>query len=521
MSQSLYKKVGLASAIMMSSVFLSRLFGILREMVIAYLGGTGVSVDAYQVSFILPEILNHILASGFLSITFIPIFTNYLASNREPEAWRVFSNILNCFGALLIVLIVLTFVFTDELIGLTGLDSAGSAREAIRMSRIILPAQFFFFAGGLLMAVQFAKEKFLIPALAPLIYNLMIIVGGVLLFPVVGMSGFSWGVLAGAALGNFLIQWFGARRCGLTYSFCFRLKDRELRNYVVVTLPLMLGLTMTFSTEIFPKLFGSFLSPGSVSALNYSLRIMFLLVGLFGQAVGAASYPYLSRLVSENRLDEMNQLLNRTLKSIALVIPFSALIVVARYEIVFILFQRGSFDARSTELTAGILVYLMIGTFAFTAQTIVNRGYYAQQNTLFPSLYVSAAVIITLPLYYLGMHYMDVNGIALALSLSTILQVILLFALWNRRSSNSGGISVYRFYLKVIAISLVIAGILQGLKTRLMSPVPSDTLLGNFLSLSALTMICLVLILGSGYLFRLEELFELTHRVIQRIRPRR
>ena len=111
MPKSLYKKVGIASVIMTASVFLSRIMGLFRDMVIAYIGGVTSEVDAYQLAFLVPEILNHIVASGFLSVTFIPIFSYYLTQDREEEGWRVFSIIFTCFGSLLLLFIVICFVF--------------------------------------------------------------------------------------------------------------------------------------------------------------------------------------------------------------------------------------------------------------------------------------------------------------------------------------------------------------------------------------------------------------------------
>jgi len=200
----MYKKVGLASLIMMASVFLSRLTGLIREQVIAYIGGIGGGVDAYQVAFIIPEILNHIVASGFLSVTFIPIFSHYLVRNKEEEGWRVFSLIFTGFGSVLLLLITIACVFARGFVEILapGLDDPVLIERAVRMTRIIIPAQFFFFSGGMFMAVQFAKEKFFIPALSPLLYNLGIICGGLLLGTRMGMEGFSWGVLGGAFIGN-------------------------------------------------------------------------------------------------------------------------------------------------------------------------------------------------------------------------------------------------------------------------------------------------------------------------------
>lgn len=513
-SKSLYQKVGIASLIMMASVFLSRVIGLFREMVIAYAGGAEASVDAYQIAFVLPEILNHIVASGFLSVVFIPIFARYLAEDREADGWKVFSIILTGFGSLLLLLILLAEWLAPELVGFIapGIKDPVVKANAIHMTRIILPAQFFFFTGGMLTAVQFAKEKFAVPALAPLVYNLGIIAGGMLLYKKLGMAGFSWGVLAGSFIGNFAIQIWGARHVGIKFSFLFDFKHPDLKKYILLTLPLMLGLTMTFSTEFFLKFFGSFLPEGSISALNYSLRVMLILVGFFGQAVGVASFPFMARLAAENKLAEMNQLLNNTLRYLALVIPFSVLFMVLRHEVIFILFQRGRFDATATVLTSDVLVFIMIGAFAFAAQTVVVRGFFAIQNTLFPAIYGTIAVILSLPFYYFGMQKMGAQGVALAVSLAAIVQVLMLYSLWNKKSRNKQSREVYLFIIKIIFLSTVMGLCLEWFRITALSGINVMTLTGSFLVCLITEILFIALFIAAGHILGISEISDLLHR---------
>ncbi len=519
-SSTIQRKVGLAALIMMVSVFLSRVIGLAREVVIAYVGGAGDAVDAYQVAFIIPEILNHVLASGFLSITFIPIFSAYLAKDKEEEGWRVFSLILTCFGSALLILIAVAMWFTPELMGLAGFSSQHLNDSAVRMTRIIIPAQFFFFIGGILMAVQFAREKFLIPALAPLIYNVGIIAGGLILSPWLGMEGFSWGVLGGAIVGNFVIQLLGARRVGMRFRLCFQFRHPDLKKYILLTLPLMVGLTMTFSTELFSRLFGSYLPAGSVSSLNYSLRIMYVLVGIFGQAAGVASYPFLARLLAEKKVLEMTRLLDDTLRFIFLVIPFSVLLIVLKHEVVLLLFQRGRFDAEATTLTSEVLVFVLIGTVGFAAQTIVSRGYYASQNTLLPAIFGTLAVVITIPVYFVGMKWMGVAGVALGLSVSALFQAGLLYALWNRHIGNPGSMRMLSYLLKIIVISLGIGLILEAFHRVLTGYLDVNTFAGSFWIALLTGSLFLVLLMTAGRLLGIDEIQILMNRVFTRLKQR-
>ncbi|MFH1241246.1 MAG: murein biosynthesis integral membrane protein MurJ [Pseudomonadota bacterium] len=520
MKGSLYKKVGIASLIMMSSVFLSRIIGLLREVFIAYVGGASGEVDAYQMAFVLPEILNHVAATGFLSITFIPIFNKYLVRNREEEGWKVFSIIFSFFGTLLLVLILLAWFWTDGLVDLIapGVHDPVIRALTIRMTRIVLPAQFFFFAGGLFMAVQFSKERFFLPALAPLLYNLGIILGGLLLAPWVGIEGFAWGVLGGAVVGNFVLQWIGARRVGMHFTFSLEFSHPDIKRYLFLTLPLILGLTMTFSTEFFFRFFGSYMPRGTIAALNYGLRVMFILVGIFGQAVGTASYPFMSRLVAEGRIDEMNRLMNRTLCYLSLVIPFSTLLMVLRHEVVVILFQRGRFDAAATELTSHLLPFLLLGAFAFSAQTVVVRGYYAMQNTLFPALLGTAAVLLSIPFYMVGVAQMGSAGVALGVSLAALLQVVVLYVLWNRRSGNRESREVYARVGKIICLSVFLGLVLEGLRRAILSGIDPYKMSGALLIGLVLGPIFLLLLYLGGRVMRIEEILEILSLPLRKVK---
>jgi putative peptidoglycan lipid II flippase len=515
MNSSVYRKIGIASALMMASVMASRVIGLGREMTIAYIAGAGREVDAYQLAFIIPEILNHIAASGFLSVTFIPLFTRRRIEAGEPEAWRLFSLVLSVLGSFALLGVAAAMVFAPALVSLAapGLTDPQVLAAAVRMTRIILPAQLCFFAGGLLMAVQFASERFFLPALAPLVYNLGIIAGGVLLEPVLGIEGFAWGASAGAFGGALLLQWAGARRVGLRFGWCWKWRDPALGEYIRLTLPLMVGLTMAFSTEFFFRFFGSYLPAGGVAVLNFGLRVMLVLVGVFGQALGVASFPYLARLAAEEKMAELNALLNATLRYLALVIPVAVFLMVVSPEVVRVLFQRGRFEPADTLLTANVLKWLLAGAFAYSAYTVVARGYFATRNTMFPAVFGSLAVLASLPIYYLGTLYWGAEGLALAISISGILQVLGLFAFWNRRSANPGRAGVYRFYLNAILLGLGLFPVLGGVRALVLRWADPATLAGSLASIALTGAVFAGLMLAAACVFKIDEITGLLARL--------
>jgi len=382
------------------------------------------------------------------------------------------------------VLTGLCLVYTESLLGLMGRHITDPHQLALtaRMTRIILPAQIFFYWGALLLAVQYAEKRFFIPALAPLIYNAGIIAGGVILSPILGIEGFAWGVLIGSFLGNFVVQVYGARASGMSFQWRLDLGDPDLRTYVLVTLPLVVGLGMQFSNEVFFRYFGSFLGPGGLASLNYALRTMMALVAVFGQAFGVAAFPFLSQYVAEKRYREMNALLFSMISQVAVImIPFSLLMMVLSKETLAVLFQRGRFTAASTLATAPVLSMYCLGAFGMAAANMVSRGFYAVQNTVLPMIVSSGAALLSLPLYWVFMQRSGAPGIALVGSLFMLGQFVVLMALWTKQYR--GGPELRQFLMtlsKVVAISVVGCALCFGLATGL-SHVPMVRGLGSSL----------------------------------------
>lgn len=393
-SPSLGKSITIAAGIMAASNLVSRLLGYGRVMVLANYAGTGHEADAYVFSFLIPDVVNHLLAGSALSIPFIPLFQKYLIEERRDKAWRFFSNIMTVGSIGFVLLIVFSMVYTERLIGLFGPNINDPANQekfhlTVRLTRIILPAQLFFFWGALLNGVQYAHKRFLLPAFAPLVYNLGIIIGGIALSPIMRVEGFSWGVLAGAFVGNVLVQIPGVIRVGIRYRPTFKPWDADCIAFVLITLPFIVGLTMNFSNEFFLRTFGSFVHDGggALASLDYGYRTMFFLVGIFGQGVAAGFYPFLSQLTLEKKFTEIKRLLVSSFSKIgAVLIPFSGIMFIVSRPIITLLLQRGQFDETSTQSTAATFQMYLPGAFFAAAALIIQRAFYAMKNTWLPLL---------------------------------------------------------------------------------------------------------------------------------------
>jgi putative peptidoglycan lipid II flippase len=458
----LKKSLTIATAIMMVSVLLSRIIGLVREQVIAGFGGTSADIDSYVTAFIIPELLNHFLAGGFLSIAFIPIFQRYLNRNDPDGGWRSFSNLLTIGSIVFIVVLPLAVVFTPDIYRLFGPHIAAKPYNfnlTVRLTRIILPAQLFFYWGAFFSAVQMAKQKFFFPALSPLFYNLGIIGGGMLLGSRFGIEGFAWGVLAGSFVANVLVLLPGALSIGLRYRPSIDLRHPDVKEFLVFSLPLVVGLGMTFSNELFFRYFSSYLGEGGTSSINYALRTMGMVVAVFGQASGVAFYPYLSKLAVEKKFDEITALLNRVLVKIGLYcIPISLLLMVLAPQVITVLYEHGRFTGASTAATAPVFALYMAGAFAFAAAIFVVRPYYAVQRPYIPMAISTTISILSLPVYYLTSKQWGAPGIAASAVCGMAVQFLSLYLFW---SMNYGGKSrlaaTARTFLTICCISFVAA----------------------------------------------------------------
>jgi putative peptidoglycan lipid II flippase len=467
------RSITIATLIMMGSVLLSRVIGLIREIILARYGGTSFEMDAYVTAFIVPELLNHFLAGGFLSITFIPIFQKHLIASREKEAWESFSNLISIGSLVFLILIPVTILFTPNVLRLLGphIRNPENFSLTVKLTRIILPAQLFFYWGAFFNAAQMSYKRFFLPALAPLGYNGGIILGGIILGPRLGIEGFAWGVLAGAIIGNVLIQLPGAIRCGMRFTFRFNLSHPDVRQYIVKTIPLVLGLGMSFSNEIFFRFFGSFLPEGGTSSVNYALRTTMMVVAVFGQASGVAFYPFLSTLAAERKFAEMGALLGKVLNNIALYLfPLSAVLFVNASSIISILYERGKFTPQSRMETAKVFSIYLLGTFFFSGSMIIARSFYALQKMIFPMAVSTAIAAGTIPLYlYFSAHF-GARGIAIAAICGMACQYFTLLVVWTKQyGASSEEFSRMFTIVKIVVITCAGAAAGYFLRSRLMN----------------------------------------------------
>lgn len=426
--------MGTAALVVSAGVLVSRILGQLREIIFASLLGANASTDEYVAAFAIPDFLNYLLAGGFLSITFIPIFSRYLARDDEEGGWEALSAVIRPVAVAIVGLVAIGWLATPFVVEtLFPRFTPEQIDNTIRFTRIILPAQVFFVLGALFTAVQYTKGVFTIPTLAPIIYNVGIIAGGVAWAIVSEASpeGFIWGALIGAFLGNFALQWWGARRVGMRLRLTISWRNPVLREYLLIAFPLMIGQSIVVLDETFMRVFGQFISEGAATELNYARRTMLVPVGVIAQAAGVAAYPFLARLFAEGKLHEMKDAVDRALRYVLILsITAAALVAAMTIPIVRALFERGSFTAGSTTGTAEALFFYALAIPVWGALQILNRAFYARREMWTPVIVGTAATIAAVPLYVFLQNTFEIRGVALASTLALGIYVAILAGIW-------------------------------------------------------------------------------------------
>ena len=300
------QRLGVAALLLAVSSLISRLMGLIRDKIISWQFGTGSETDLYFAAFVVPDIINYLLAGAFVSITLIPQLAQSFREDAA-RAWDFFSAIVNWIFIASTILTILGMCYAEPLASI--LAPGFSPKDQLRLAffmRLVLPAQVFFLTGSCFTSLLFLRHQFRVPALTPLIYNGCIILVGVLL-PAIpclfsektsyalevqhfGMTGYCLGVSLGAFLGAFLLPYLTARAQGLELRLCFT--NPRLKKFLLFALPLMLGQTIIMLDEQFLRIFGSYLGSGWVALLNFARRLTQVPISLVGQAAAVASYPF-------------------------------------------------------------------------------------------------------------------------------------------------------------------------------------------------------------------------------------
>jgi len=423
-----------ATLLLMSAVMVSRVIGYVREAYIAYAFGAGPATDAYVAGFTIPDWLNYLVAGGTASITFVSIYTRFLAEDKEAEAQKTFSVIITVMTAVLGVGILLAEIFTPQISHqLFPKFSSEQMQLCVHLTRILLPAQLFFYVGGVVSAVLLSRRLFLFPAFGPLLYNAAIIVGGVLLSRRLGIASLAYGAVVGSFLGPFLINAIGAARVGTGYSISFDVRNSAFREWVRLSIPLMLGVSLVTADDWILRYFASG-AVGDITRLNYAKRLFAVPIAVLGQATSQASLPFFAKLFGERRLREFADTVNGSIyRILATSLLASSFMMVAATPLIDLVYRRGHFTFSDSRETARYFFWFSLSLCFWAAQGLYSRAFYAAGNTLTPMVASSLITLASIPIYSALHRHFSTVGLAMASDLGIVANTLALAFLLHRR----------------------------------------------------------------------------------------
>lgn len=530
------RAVRIASAIWAGSIFLSRIMGLVREQVIGHTLGASRQTDLYFASFTLPDFLNYLLAAGALSIVFIPMFLEYLERGDEERGWQAFSAVANFVAVVGTVLIVLLMVFARPLSAVVapGFTAPAEVDTLVRLIRIVLPAQFFLIVGGLLSAVLQAQDRHVLPAMAPLVYSAGIIVGGLLgtYHAQMGAEGFAWGVLVGSILGPFGLPLYGCLRTKLRWYPLLSFRHPDLRRYLWLSFPIMIGFSIVIVDEWIIKNQASYLAAGDLSFLQYGRTLMKVPIGVFGMAIGVGAYPSVSRMVAAGSIPKAYGVLAHAVR-LMLFATFAAQIclTLAGREAAYLVW--GLFASRFTladaQATGTVLMFLSIGLAGWAAQTVISRGFYALGSTWLPTIVGTLVTVALVPLYVGLRQSWGAAGLAVASSVSILIYVVLLGWLQRRRFEREArrkGASLDQVpgmldtALRLALATAAAIGVGLVMRPALVALLPDGHIAAIVLRAVLLCAVGLGVYLVLAWLMGVRELSEVERLAIEELRPR-
>lgn len=495
-----------AAFVIATAGILSRVLGLVRDRILAANFGAGDTLDIYYASFRVPDLIYNLLILGALSAAFIPVFTGLLAHEKKEEAWKLANGLLALAFLVLFFISLILAIFTPFLMKfITPGFSGEKLAEVVKLTRIMFLSPIFLGISGVFGGILNSFKRFLIYSLAPLLYNLGIILGIVFLVPIFGISGLAWGVVVGALL-HMLIQYPAVKLSGFKLFPALNFGDGHLRKVLKLMIPRTMGLAVTQVNLLVVTIIASTLSAGSLAIFNFANNLQSFPIGVFAIPFALAVFPSLSYFAAKEEKGNFIDSFSRTFRQILFfAIPASVLILVLRAQIVRVVLGSGNFDWEDTILTFQALGIFAVSLFAQCLVPLLARSFYALHNTKIPFYtgIVSEAVNLTLAIVL--SRFYGILGLVWAFSISSMVNMFLLFLILRSKTGDLDDKKIISVTAKIGFFSLLAGGAAQLSKYIVGPHTNTETFLGIFTQLAAGGAIGIILYFSLSYIFRLEE----------------
>jgi putative peptidoglycan lipid II flippase len=478
-------KVAKAAGVVGAATLLSRVMGYVRDMVMSWAFGTTAAADAFYVAYRIPNLLRELLAEGSMSAAFIPVFTETLTKGSKDEARRLANAV---FARLLVILVIVTglgIIFAPYIVKLIAWgwkfkDHRDKFLLAASLTRMMFPYLLFIGMAALAMGMLNSLRSFLLPALSPVMLNVMTIGSVVLLSPRMPepIMGAAVGVVLGG-LFQFLIQLPGLKRQGMMLTPRFSPTHPGVGKIGSLALPVFISSSVTQLNIFISTILASFLATGSITFLFYGMRFIHFPLGIFGVAIATAVLPTLSAQAAKQEMEQFRETLSLGIRLVFFIMfPAMAGLIMLRVPIINLLLEHGEFNRVSTLGVSAALLYYAIGLWAFAGVRVVSQAFYSLQDTKTPvriaMLALAANILLSVLLIQTPLQH---GGLALANSLAAALNITLLIRRLRKKIGRMDGRRIFMSLLKIVPASVLMGVIGWWVARNPMWESPGNTLI--------------------------------------------
>lgn len=506
------------SALMISMLTLgSKFLGFIREMLIAAKFGSGMETDTFFVALTATSLITTLLTTA-ISTTFVPVLTEIEEFEGKEGKIKHTSNMINITLAVAAVLIAIAWFFAPLIIRLTAKGFEGEQFDlAVKLMRIGLPMILFSGVIGSFTGFLHSERRHISSAAIGFPMNIVYIVFLLVFSTKYGITGLMVAAVIATA-SQFLIQVPEAKRAGFKYSPIFDPKDIYVRRVLQLSIPVLIGVAINDLNAIVNRTMASDLVDGSISALNYGDKLNALVQGVFIVAITTVIFPILAKEANQGRIDRMKKVMGEGINLVLLItIPATVGIIVLAQPIVEVAFERGEFTAADTIMTKQALIFYSLGLVAMGMRLLITRVYYSLHNTRTPMINGALSVGFNILLNLILIRFMAHAGLAFATSISVTVATLILFYGLKKRIGSLGTFGYIKTGIKSLAASAPM-GVVAYLVYNVL-----HSILG---SSSIFNLIALVAAVGAGaivyyilcYLFKVEQVRDLTEKVLQRLK---
>jgi putative peptidoglycan lipid II flippase len=486
--------------------------------------GTSEAFSAYVSAFRIPDLLFLVIMAGAFGSAFIPVFSGFLGDGEDEAAWKLASVVLNISGVFVVLTAAVAWVLAPELVRFVVAPEATAAAQQITVDcmRVLLLSPVFLGFGIAAKGILEGQDLFILPALSPIVYNTATILGAIILGPRVGVYGVAIGVVVGA-IGFLLLEIPGLVRSGMRYSISVDPRTPGVAEVGRLLAPRLIGQAAFQLNFVAVTNLAWRTGDQSVSALNYSWQLLMLPHGVLALSVSTVILPTLSRLWQAGDIAAFRVTLGNALRPMLfLSLPAAVILFAFRVPIVQTLFQTGAFSAESTSLVAAPLAFLAAGLVSYALVEALTRAFYAMHDTRTPVIAGIGIVVLNVVIGVALLDRLGYLGLALALSLSTTVEAIILIVVLGRRIGSVAA-KTRDWLLRVIASSAVmalVAAVLANPLTEATQPGNGPRLQQLVVFLFALGVVGMVY-LGCAWILRIPELSDFFDQLARRVPPLR